>query len=147
MNEDVNINLTGSVLYDFKGDKVEAKFVTLKAPTSKNISECAIMKQCFYKAVRFHQRNSDVEDTSPSPSGKLEDDGKLEAGDLMQMIYASDADTDKLFIAAKKLFKNNIMLFDGETTATLLMIENLPVDDFENIVGGYIVNFIVASII
>ena len=131
--------------YHVGGDQVEAGFVTLLAPTSKNLAECARIKQGFMRAaVDISERNAkNGEDESDKKDES--DSNSMPSGDeVMQMIYISNVDVTNLLLEFKEMLKN-VGLLEGEYKMTSPIINSLSPFDVENLLGEYISNFIAAS--
>jgi len=142
MQREIEIKLTSPVQYAFKGDTVDAKFVMLKAPTARNISDCSFLKKMFTNAaIKAGEHNKKESSSSDS-------DVDVTGSDVMELVYAfgDSEDIEKAMIAAKKIFKDCGEL-DGEITLTMPLIDEISLDDFELMVGEYIANFIAASML
>lgn len=125
--------------YSKDGEQVNAKFISLQAPTSKCMRECAALKQAFFRAM------GDQQDTVTAVKTDKEIDIKKE--DILFMISMSKTvDLPDLLDTAKQLFLlPDIALVDGEHKLKNTLIERMSVDDFQNMFGEYMVNFILAS--
>jgi len=125
--------------YAHKGETINAKFVVLKAPTSRTTDECAALKQAFFRAM------SDTEGSGGS--GEADPDMKIEGSDVMAMLaMAKNVDLPEVMNVAKKLFQQSgIALIDGETKFGNELMNRMSVDDLEDMIGDYMVNFILAS--
>ena len=64
----------------------------------------------------------------------------------IQVLYRSSVDVTKVFLYAEQLFKSGVALIDGETKLTTPLMEKMSLQDFEGLVGAYIANFIVPSL-
>lgn len=119
------------------GQMEPAISITLKAPSSKNLTECGILKQAFFRAL------PDTEDVEDSDANI--DDMKGE--DILILIsMSSDVSLSDVLITAKKLFSSKgIAQINGSTTLTSPLADKLSIDDLEGMLGQYLVNFILAS--
>ena len=125
--------------YSSKGEKVPASFITLFAPTFKQIDKVAPIKQAFTAAI--------TELTDSVESG----DSQEEAGDItgpqvLQLMYRWSGDMTKIFLHSEQLFKSGAALVDGEAPLTTPLMEKMNLTDFEGLLGAYIANFIVPSL-
>ena len=124
--------------YASKGENVEAKFIELTAPTSKTTHECAALKQAFFRAMSEREGTGETAD---------ETDLEVEGSDVMSLIAMSkDVDLPEVLDLGKRLFQMpGIALVDGETKLGNAVVERMSLDDFEDMLGEYMVNFILAS--
>lgn len=132
--------LTKPFTYSAKGEQVTATSITLSAPTSRNSDECAALKQAFMRAIpKEAKRESDTTITK--------DDDKIDADDVIQIMAMSiDVDLPQVFKVAKKLFTSGtIAMVDGEQKLTNNLVEKMDQNDFELMLGEYLVNFTLAS--
>ncbi len=131
--------LTSAFQYSKEGEQVNAKFIRLQAPTSKCMRECAALKQAFFRAM------SDQADGAKT--GKVDVDVEIESEDVLAMISMSKTvDLPDLLDTAKELFlMPDIALIDGEHKFKNTLAERMSIDDFQNMFGEYMVNFILAS--
>ncbi len=143
--EEITFKLTKGVKYGNKGNEVEGTFIKLLPPTAKQLKQCVPLKQAFCRAVAY------VEDkVSDEKLDNIKDDGvkkKVDGNSIMSAIYMSDVDMYEVFLHAKELFNSNIALMEGEVKMTKPMLEDMSNDDFENMIGEYMANFIVASLL
>lgn len=125
------------IKYAHKGEQQEASFITFSAPSSRNLKECAFLKQCFYRALP-----KDTGDTKES-EGSEEISGEA----ILALMYMSpEVDIDKVFLTASKLFISpNIALIEGQTQLKQSHVDNLSYEDLEEVTGKYLANFILAS--
>ena len=131
--------LTSKVAYHHGGEKKQAVSVLLLAPSYKQIKETVKIKQFFFQAIASMQDAKKELEQDDSP--EMEMDGEA----VVSMMFMSDVDMNKVFDEAKKLLTSGVAKIDGVETLNDSMIESLSVDDFEKIVGEYLINFIIAS--
>jgi hypothetical protein len=128
--------------YANKGEQVDASFITVFAPTFKQIDKVAPIKQAF--TVAIDEISSGQEDVKEK-EGEKESEG-ITPSQVLQLLYRANADITKLFLHAQELFKSGAALVDGESKLTIPLMEKMSLDDFEGLVGVYIANFIVPSL-
>jgi len=141
MQEEITFNLTEPFNYAEKGEQVEAKFITLKAPTSRNMSHIAFLKQAFYRALPKNQEVKNQDD--------VKKDDEITGEDIMTILSASmDVELSSVLVTAKELFASkDIALVDGETKVTKPILDDMGPDDFFAMTGEYLANFILASVL
>lgn len=139
---EVIYTLINPIEYAWKGEKTEGSFITLTAPTFKMITKAAPIKQAFMSAITEFQKNVSVE-ADPSSS----DGSNVTAKQIMQILYSSSINVNSLFLNAQELFKSGLAMLDGQQSLTVPLMEKMSVDDFEGLLGEYIANFILPSLI
>ena len=123
--------------YAHKGEKIEASFIELKAPTSRNMRECAFLKQAFFHSLPDDKGEEDGEKGDPSA---------VSGSQVISMMYLShDVDMVPVLGHAKELFTSGVAMVDGEEKLTKPLMDTLSQIDLENMLGDYLINFIVAS--
>lgn len=128
--------------YAHKGDTQEASFITLFAPTFKQVSRMAPIKQAFTSAIEEVTKTVDTSQESADSA-----DGEAVTGaQVMQLMYRWSGDMTAVFLHAQELFKSGAALVDGETKLTTPLMEKMQMVDFEGLVGEYIANFIAPSL-
>ncbi len=138
MKESMVFELTEPFEYASGGDMVSANFIELTPPTSRNMTECSALKQAFYRAIPEGGRDDD-------DKPEKEDTDDITGSEVISMILRSkDVDLITVLLHAKELFKS-VGLVDGEVKFGKPLIDLMDPDDFENMVGEYLVNFILAS--
>jgi len=143
MNE-CNYELKHPFKYANKGDQVEAVFITLFAPSFKQIDKVAPIKQAFTAAIT--DTVSDVNVDEVEAKEPEEGDELITPSQAIQVLYRANADITKVFLHAQELFKSGVALVDGESKLTTPLMEKMHLDDFEGLVGAYLGNFIAPSL-
>ncbi len=128
--------------YAYQGEPTKANFITLTAPSVKTPGR-AELKQCFLRAL-----NNDTNAAGNTVSIDS-DDKKQETpsgGEIIQMICMSRHVELSVFLEyGKKLLTSGVALIDGETKLIKPHIESMDPDELEEMLGGYMANFILAS--
>lgn len=141
MKESIVYELKHPFKYAYKGNEQEASFIELKAPTSKNMTECAALKQAFTRAL---PDNDNATDEDREGKELAEITGK----DIMGLILRSkDVELITVLLHARKLFTSGIAQVEGEEKLTRHLAEEMDPDDFEDMTGEYLVNFTLASLL
>lgn len=129
--------------YAHKGESVEAQFITLKAPTMKQHSQASSLKQSIMKLLK--SVTDDADESEKSESKDDSDDSELSGENLVMLMFSSDVvDINVIFEQAKAVFKAGCALVDGEQPLNGNLIEKFDPEDFQNLVGEYILNFTIA---
>ncbi len=141
--EEVDFPLTVAFDYGHKGKTESATFIRLVPPSAKQLKHCTELKQAFYRAMAEIQ-----EDNKDREKQDVPDDSKLEAGDIIKMIYVSKSvEMTSVLVTAIELLSSGVATVDGETKLTKPLISAMSMDDLENMVGAYLANFILRSLL
>ena len=136
---EITYELESPVEYASKGELEAGKFIVLKAPTSKNMAECAFLKQAFFRAIATipKQDRGDV----------AEDDGTEVDGEAVMSIITMSTGVElaAVLLTAKDLFTSGLAMVEGEVKLTKPIMDTMSQDDLEAMTGEYLANFILAS--
>lgn len=122
------------------GGQDEASFIQLLPPTTRHSRECAALKQAFFRAVASGGGNDSVEVEVDKEKQK-----PSAVGVITVIAMSVDVDLGATLDTAKKLFSNGVAQVEGEVKLTSKLIELMAQDEFERMLGEYLVNFILAS--
>ena len=137
---EVTYELTKPFEYAYKGDTPEAGFITLAAPTFKQMKHLTPIKQAFMSAI------NEISKSDVSEAGKADDaDDEITASGAMQVLYMWSGNLVGIQTEAQEMFKH-IALIDGETKLTTPLMEKMAPEDFDGLLGTYIANFIAPSL-
>jgi len=142
-----NFNLTTKFQFSNGSQNDDAEFIELHAPTSRHSRECCELKQAFFRAM---QEQQDATDEKVKSKTKIEIEGKsasdIKGTDIMSLIAVSRnvnlADT--LEIARELFVGTGIAMVNGEVKLKPETSFRMSIDDFENMLGEYLVNFTLA---
>jgi len=139
MAKDKVIELDAPLEYAQKGEMLTGTFITLLAPTSKNMNECATLKQAFFRALpKSGSATMEVEDS--------DQDSDVTGDAVMTMISMSqDVELASVLVTGRELLTSGVALIEGEEKLTKPLADKLSQDDLEKLVGEYIATFIIAS--
>lgn len=131
--------LTTPISYHHNGQPTDAEFIVLHEPKTNNRNECAKLKQSFFRSLptdgeKKKGETAEVDTTNPTGS---------EVMSLLAM--STDVELDEVLNIAKRLFCSGVAMIDGEEKLTGPVIDKMKYEDFEGMVGEYIVFFIVRS--
>lgn len=159
MNTEYQFQLTKPIKYHAKGDEVEGTFITLAPPSYKQMDKCVPIKQAFYRAAfsiddgsgkvkeKANTTFDDKTNTSPDDeTNTSKNDEDMTPEGLVALLYQSDEDMVKILLYGVELFKSpGIAMLEGSVQVNQLIIQKMSQDDLENMLGRYMVNFILAS--
>ncbi len=126
--------------YSSSGTQYDGSFIRLFAPSSKVSRECSALKQAFLRAIP-----KEMSAGAPPASETSADD--LTGSDVIQILALSTVVDlpDVLEVGRRLLLAPGIAKIEGETKFTNALMERLGQEDFENMLGEYMVNFTLAS--
>ena len=128
--------------YATAGDTTEAVSITCTAPTSKHLSLCAVLRQEFTRAVQAFANQSQA------ATGEADESVEISGKEIMMMLYAStDCDIDKVIASAKELLTSGLAMVDGCEKLTKPLFDKLSIEDAEALIGDYLGNFILSSLL
>lgn len=137
MANDITFTLSQPIEYAKGGELEVGTFVTIMPPTSKNMTECAALKQAFFRAL---PKDGQVEAESDG------DDAELTGDAIMTLITMSkEVELGSVLLTAKELLTSGVAMVEGEEKLTKPLFDKLSQDDVEALTGEYLVNFILAS--
>lgn len=138
MSDEVVYELKTPFEYAYKGEMRHAKFITLIAPTFKQIDSVTPIKQAFMRAIVEISADTDVK----SVESNSESDQTVTGAQALQVMYNGSGDMVPVMLHAERLFRSGAALIEGETKLTAPLLEKISGLDFERMVGEYIANFI-----
>ena len=142
MNE-IQFPLTTPVKFTYGGEDTDGNFITLKEPTIKQLDHVSVFKTAFYKAAE-KVSSDDNGENGVSATGK--DKVKVTGGQIMALLYSHYPDMKQLFGVAKTLFfSHGIASVEGVVDFNKVIYDQMSIDDFEKMLGEYLVNFILVS--
>ena len=143
----VIVELSANITYAHQGEKQEADFVHIIAPNFKQMSNFIPIKQAFTSAVTDLAKSNQTSDVFDlAEDGEDGEDGDITGGQALVIMMQSKEDMTKVFLFFAELLKSGVALIGGEQKLTQLMIDIMPLGDFEKLLGAYIANFIVPSL-
>lgn len=156
---EVQYELKSPFSYAYKSDQVEASFITMTAPNFSHVDKATPLKQAFAAALKekFAKVDADelkeaqeivaaaAEDKTNDDGVKDDDDG-IDSQFVLSVLFQWSGDLTKVFRTAQSLFIAGAAKVEGETPVTKAILEKMTLADFEGMVGTYLSNFIVPSL-
>jgi len=136
----VTYELKDSLEYASKGEKQPATFIEIVAPSFKQMGSFTPIKQALTAALSEVTEGLDVnpvDDKDPEP---------ITGPQVMQLMHRGSGDMTKVMLHAQQLFKSGVALIDGEEKLTIPLMDSMSLRDFEGLLGEYVANFIVPSL-
>ena len=137
---EVQYALKNDLSYTNKGDVHSAKFITIKPPSFQQMPHFTPIKQALMAAINEISTDS-VAEKKPDST----DDG-INGKQVMQLLHNWSGELTKIMLHAKELFRAGAAEIDGEVLMTAPLVDKMSMDDFEGLLGCYIANFIVPSL-
>ncbi|MCH9735871.1 MAG: hypothetical protein K0U78_15185 [Actinomycetia bacterium] len=143
---DITVNLQKQIEYSHKGELLEASFVTILPTSTKHIHLTSVLKQAFQCAAVKLSKDEKPTDTEEKEDGK---DEKLTPSEIMSTIYmgGKEINIKEVVLTGKELMTSGVVLVEGEEKLTKPLCDKLSQEDYEEILGTIMVNFIIASLI
>lgn len=140
MPTEFQYTLAESFEYAHAGNPEEAQFITMRAPSAKNVAQVAPIKQAFTRAVQDAQQRYAGQETG-------DEDSELDGQSIMAMIEGAGEDMAVVTAHFQQLFvKSGLFLVDGEEKLTVPLVDSMGIHDFYGLAGDFLKNFIVASL-
>lgn len=126
--------------YAHKGESVEATFIEITAPNKKQLSDFIPIKQAVTAAMKEIAEGADNSEANET------EQPEITGSQVLTLLYSSSVDMLKVMLHAEQLFKSGAAKVDGEENLTIPLQDKMGVSDFEGLVGDYIANFILPSL-
>jgi len=134
--------------YSLKGESRKAEFLTVRSPTSDNLSSVAQLKQGFMKAVTGSHDSKAVEAARAEGKAKEASLDNLTGDAIIAMLSMSDINYAVYLETAKFVFTHSdVCLIDGEIEFNKELSRKLSFDDLEALTGEYLRVFILTSVL
>jgi hypothetical protein len=139
----IDVTLTSPFKYHHQGAEAEAKTLTLKAPFSNLRGITTKLKQAFFQALKFHESGRKLDQETPQ-SGAAED---LDGKQILALMFMSNVDMEEFMANFKALMvSQGVCLIDGVEQMTSVTYDRMSDEDADTVVGDYLANFIVSSL-
>jgi len=141
--KEIDFPLTTKIEYATKeGETAKGTFIKMLPPSSKQLTQCAFLKQSFIRAVTEQARNN------PNAEKDTESGSKIKGQDIVYLLYGSETvDMAKILLSSIELFKSGVAMIDGEVKVTKPILDEMSNDDLEGMLGEYLANFILRSVL
>ncbi|KKN52104.1 hypothetical protein LCGC14_0615780 [marine sediment metagenome] len=149
IRREIEFELEEPIQYAVDGGTSEATLVILKAPTTRNRRDCLFLKQQFLRAL--HEVSGE-QDSKKKKTEEPEDetDTKEEEPDPEEvaiLIGSSSVDLGEFFDRARALMCRGSAFIEGKVEMTTELFDRMSMEDSERMIGSYMVNFIVRSVL
>ena len=140
--KEIDFPLSTKIPYAKEGEEVQGSFIKLTPPSSKQLTQCAFLKQSFIRAVTEQAK------ANPDAANESDDGKKITGQDIIYLLYGSESvDMGKLLLSAIELFKSGVAQIEGEVKLTKPLLDEMSNDDLEGMLGEYMANFILKSVL
>jgi hypothetical protein len=148
---EIEFCLTSPIKYAGDGGQIDGFKLILKAPSGKNISHRALLKQQLMIAFQWMEsqkpKASTAEASPAKPDAKLTEDDIKDVGDALALaIYAAPGvDINRVLGEFSQLLIEGTCSVEGEKDLTRSLFEKISLDDIDAMLGQYLANFIMPS--
>jgi len=145
MREDIKYELKTPIKYTTGSQgMVEGSFITITPPAFKHMESFVPIKQAFTNSVLKLQGNVATDDSNINDTNEKTE---IDPNEAMTLLYNYPDDLSEIFKHARKLLSSGVAMIEGETKLTQSLIDDMALEDAEGLIGSYIVNFIMPSLI
>ncbi len=145
----IEIVLDNPISYLKDGVKAESTLLMCSAPAAKHRKHTMALRQKLTHVIMDMSKNFNNAGSQETPQQKEDDQSKLDGATVIFMLYSGDAD----FFKFQEDFKaficgtgySELVKIDGEVPLTSTQYDNLLDEDLEILIGGYIENFLLSS--
>jgi len=136
--KEIRFELTTPIKYTHQGEDTDGNFITLNEPSLDLLIKLSIYKSAFYSAAA-RVADDDVQETGT-------DKEQATGEQIMSLLYMECPNMPELLKQAKSLFvTQGVASVEGVVDMTSPILKMMTIDDFERMLGEYLVNFILAS--
>jgi len=129
--------------YALSGQPAQATFISLSPPTTKNRIECGMLEQAFMRSLP--DASGVTEEQREAAKENADDKDPTGAEALALIAMSKDTELSEVMEVARKLFLSGVATIEGETKVVSLHLDRMDLDDFKELVGKYLVGFILRS--
>lgn len=128
--------------------QAEVSSILLKAPSTKQAKLCFKLRQFIMRAIGERQEASNVDGQSINSTQSAEADSSIDGKAILTVIMMSDVvDSDHFYDAFEKLIEQGIVYLNSYTMMNVNTFQSLSEADSFNMMGQYLENFIMNSLI
>lgn len=137
MKGDITYDLKTPFEYHGNGENRTASVIILSAPSNKQRKPAAKLKQFFFQAINGLQgdEKADAEAKASDPKGS----------DIVALLMMSNVDANDVHEAFKGIITGGCAMVEGATSLTDSLYDKLSFEDTEEMLGDYLVNFLIPS--
>ncbi len=142
--------LSKPLSYSKGGDQIDGLFIELRAPTSRHSDECGFLLQAFMRSREDAERAALAAGVTPEAPDQDDETSTpdVKGRDVITLMAIADkVDLPEVLRVARKLFTSGAAYLDGEVKLTSVLLDRISQTDFENMLGDYLVNFTLASLL
>lgn len=160
MIKEFTYNFRNELMYAKDGEPVKAETITVKAPRNNVLRQVSLIEQYFEQSQvnmlkAFKDAIGDVAFQKMLESRGVEETakevkGKSETSEIMKQFYAGGANLDKCYEALRQILisgntESPTAVLDSRVKITSPIFSDMTPEDTKNILGEYVINFIIAS--
>lgn len=140
MPDDKDYILKQPFKYHCSGQELTAKSIKLIGPAPKHRRECQHIKSGF---MELAQRQAERPKTDQT---KDKEEDELTSKDYYRMFLMAGDAINNYMRSFEKILISGGGIVDGKEPITKNIVENISVEDFENLFGRYLKDFLISSL-
>lgn len=140
--------LSQPVEYADQGEQVEGEVLVCTAPKGKHRKDVTKLKQMFFRSMPGIEEISDSQkEAAEARKSETEgDDFDINGEEVLFVIMQSTrVEYDEFIELGRKLIANGLCKVDGVKEANSVILDRLPVEELEKLIGEYVAFFIMKS--
>ena len=139
--KDCYYTLKHSFKYHSGGSEVDAKSIKLIGPSPTHRSQCQHIKSGFMKLTQEISKNA------PKEAKGRKKEVEISGEEIYQLFLLAGDEINNYMDSFEKILANGGGLVDSKEPITHHICESISVEDFENLFGRYLKDFLLLSLI
>ena len=142
--------LAQPIEYSDQGEMVPGEVLVLTAPKGNQRKEITTLKQTFFRAISSNTNSASTEQIEEAKNKRetKEEVEEIEINSdevLLVVMQSSDVEYADFIEIGRKVITGGVCKIDGVKTVNAVIIDRLPVEELEKLIGSYVAFFIVSS--
>lgn len=126
------------------GSVHQGTFLTVKAPSNKQLKDVTKIRQALYKTLFDSEINKHKE--SDLKKENVIDDEETGSSGMLVMILSSINDANELYECFRRILLSGCCKINDEVIFTETLYEKMSEEDCANLLGRYVYNFFMLSV-
>ncbi len=143
--KEIKLELSYPIEYAFEGQTLEADHLMMVSPSAASIKFTSQIKNLFFDAIS--KNRNEIE--SKEPLKKDSSDQSDITPVMVEYILSTcnSGSVDKLHQCLKDLFCSGAIKLPTGQRINIVQLDKLSLEDYEKLIGEYVVNFIIGSLL
>lgn len=150
LKSEITVPLATSLKYSVSGGFEDANELILKAPSNKHRRHAIKLKQGFFQALKASADDSGnvkaLDSDDDDEAGNKEVDDELTGDKVVAILIMSNIDYGKYIDTFRELLLNDICFVAEGVKLTTPLFDSLSLDDTDTLLGEYLANFLLSSL-